>query len=301
MIEHSEFDNNEDGFDTNSQNADFPPPQNGACSGNATSPVTHTRSCWVFTDNDVHDNNNPNVPSVGSAAAGPVGTGMSISGGRNDTVMHNRFVNNNAWGIILVPHLDSGQPCTGGTLNALGAGSCLYDEFGDAVLDNTFSNNGSYGHPTNGDIAQLNFEAGHPTNCARGNTQAGGGPATTSPSDFQTTHPTCNGSPAPANQNTPFLDEVLCDSQVSLVPGQPPACPTGSYPRRTKVVMHPLPTGLATMKDPCNGVPFNPWCPAPGSAPGVTPPPPPGGGCGSALDVVRPRPAGQVVPNYRTC
>ena len=98
VVKNSEFDNNEDGFDTNSQNADHPSPQNGACPHNAISPITHTHSCWVFMDNYVHDNNNPNVPSAGSAAAGPVGTGMSISGGRNDTVMHNRFVHNKAWG-----------------------------------------------------------------------------------------------------------------------------------------------------------------------------------------------------------
>ena len=63
VVEHSQFDNNKDGFDTNTQiNGDPPAPQNGACPGNATSPVTHTHSCWVFVHNYVHDNNNPNVP-----------------------------------------------------------------------------------------------------------------------------------------------------------------------------------------------------------------------------------------------
>jgi hypothetical protein len=223
---------------------------------------------------------------------------MSISGGRNDTVMHNRFVNNHAWGIILIPYLDSGPPCTGGTLNAIGAGSCLYDEYGDAVLNNTFSNNGSYGHPTNGDIGQLNFEAGNPTNCASGNKKAGGGPATTSPTDLQTTHPKCNGSAAAANQNPTFLQEVLCDSQVSLAPPTPPSCPTGPYPRRTKVEIHPLPAGLATMPDPCKGVPYNPWCPAPKPKPG---PPIPPGVCGSSPDIMRPHAANEFLPNFRAC
>jgi hypothetical protein len=271
VIKNSEFDHNEDGFDTNSQNADLPSPQNGACPHNGISPITHTHSCWVFMNNNVHDNNNPNVPSSGSAAAGPVGTGMSLSGARNDTVMHNTFTHNNAWGIILLPYLDSGSPCTGGALNALGAGSCLFDEFGDAVIGNSFAHNGSYGHPTNGDLAQLNLQAGNPTSCARGNTQPGGGPISTSPANFAQTHPTCDGSPAPANPNPPFLGEVLCDSQVELAPGQPASCPTGSYPRRTKVVMHPLPSGLQTMLNPCAGVPSNPWCQKP-------PVVPPGGG-----------------------
>jgi hypothetical protein len=42
VIENSQFDHNEDGFDTNSQDADFPPPQNGACPNNGVSPITHT-------------------------------------------------------------------------------------------------------------------------------------------------------------------------------------------------------------------------------------------------------------------
>jgi hypothetical protein len=298
VVENSEFDKNEDGFDTNSQNADFPPPQNGACPNGATSSITHTHSCWVFVNNYVHDNNNPNVPSSGSAAAGPVGTGLSLSGGRNDTVMHNRFSNNNAWGIIIVPYLDSGPPCTGGTLNSLFTGSCLYDNYGDAIIDNTFSNNGSYGHPTNGDIGQLNFESGHPTNCASGNKNASGGSASTSPSNFEATHPKCDGSPAAANPNPTFLAEVLCDSQVSLAPPAPPACPSGQYPRRTKVEIHSLPSGLPTMPHPCKGVPYNPWCPAPHHKPGVKPPP---GVCGSAVDAVRPHAANEFVPSFRTC
>jgi hypothetical protein len=92
VIENSEFDHNEDGLDTNSQNTDEPSPQNGDCPNQGVSAITHTRSCWVFIHNFVHDNNNPNVPSAGAAAAAPVGTGMSISGARNDTVMDNRMV-----------------------------------------------------------------------------------------------------------------------------------------------------------------------------------------------------------------
>ena len=182
---------------------------------------------------------------------------MSISGGRNDTVMNNRFVRNGAWGVILIPFPDSGPPCTGGTL---GSSSCLYDEWGDAILANKFAGNGGLGHPSNGDIAWLNFENGHPTPCFRGNTKPGGGQATTSPSDLQHAHPRCDGSSIPANPNGTFLQEVLCDTGVSLGPG-PPSCPSGPYPRRSRVVMHPLPRSLPTMPNPCQGVPANPWCP----------------------------------------
>ncbi len=261
IIENSEFDNNKDGFDTNSQNGDNPPPQDGSCPHGGISPITHTTSCWVFMHNNVHDNNNPNVPSAGSAAAGPVGTGMSVSGGRNDSLIDNRFDNNNAWGVILVPYPDSGPPCTGGTPNSpfLGAGSCLFDEWGDALINNKFAHNGGYGNKTNGDFDQLNFEQ-HPSDCFRGNTN----PAGLSPDaqNLQQQHPTCTTSNVAPNPNIPFLDEVLCDSQVS----DPPfGCQPGDhYPRRTKVVMHPLPAAskLPTMPNPCQGVPANPWCPA---------------------------------------
>jgi hypothetical protein len=263
VIEHSQFDHNNDGFDTNSQNGDNPPPQDGACPGNGTSPITHTHSCWVFMDNYVHDNNNPNVPRIGAASSGPVGTGMSVSGGRFDTVMDNRFANNKAWGLIAIPYLDSGPPCTGGTKNAFGPGSCLFDDWGDAVIGNTFSRNGGYGHPTNGDIAWLNFESGHATPCFRGNTEAGGGAATTSPSGIQTTYPLCNGSAIKNNGNSKFLGELLCDAQVSLNPPNPPTCPTGPYPRpHGNPVMHPLPKHLWSMPNPCSDVPRNPWCQA---------------------------------------
>ena len=128
VVKNSEFDRNQDGFDTNSQNNDdAPSPQNGACPGNGTSSVTHTGSCWVFMNNYVHDNNNPNVPRVGAAGAGPVGTGMSIAGGRNDTIMKNRFVRNGSWGLLMIPFPDTDTPppvahCEGGVETARRAG-----------------------------------------------------------------------------------------------------------------------------------------------------------------------------------
>jgi hypothetical protein len=266
VIKNSEFDNNEDGFDTNSQNGDNPPPQDGSCPNGKTSKITHTHSCWVFMNNFVHDNNNPNVPKLGSAAAGPVGTGMSVSGGRNDTIMNNRFENNGAWGIILVPYLDSGQPCTGGTLNplggALGSDACLYEGFGDAIVNNQFKHNGFFGHPSNGDFAHVSLEDNHPNDCYSGNTEIGGGSITPDAAALEAADPTCTSTPvAASSSNKDFLAEVLCDSQVELSPGTPSPCPSGQYPRTTKVVMHPLPTKkLKTMPNPCAGVPANPWC-----------------------------------------
>jgi hypothetical protein len=262
VVKNSQFDQNETGFSTNSQNGDNPPPQDGSCPNGGTSPITHTHSCWVFMDNYVHDNNNPNVPSVGSAAAGPVGTGISASGARNDTFMNNRFANNDAWGVIFVPYPDSGPPCTGGTPNSpfLGAGSCLYDEWGDALINNKFVHEGGYGNPTNGDFDQLNFES-HPSDCYSGNTDASG-QLSPDAAKLQQQYPTCTTTDVPPNLNVPFLNEVLCDTQVSLAPF---GCQPGDhYPRRQFVKMHPLPPAreLPTMPNPCAGVPANPWCSA---------------------------------------
>jgi hypothetical protein len=263
VVRNSQFDNNEDGFDTNSQNGDNPPPQDGSCPRGGTSPITHTHSCWVFMNNFVHDNNNPNVPAAGSAAAGPVGTGMSLSGARNDTVINNRFVNNKAWGVIFVPYPDSGPPCTGGT-NA--GAACLYDQWGNALLNNTFTSNGGYGNPTNGDFAMTNFGP-EPTDCLSGNTDTGG-TFTTTPSNAQSTYPTCNGQTVPVDPTTAkFTTEVLCDSQISLAAGtQPPCSPTDHYPRaQGSPPMPSLPNAgkLPSMPNPCAGVPHNPWCPGP--------------------------------------
>jgi hypothetical protein len=280
LIEHSQFDNNKDGFDTNSQNNDdFPSPQNGACPHNGISPITHTHSCWVFMDNYVHDNNNPYVPAAGAAAGGPVGTGMSVSGGRNDTIMHNRFVHNGAWGTIFVPYPDTETPppdapnCRGGTSAAYGGVMfpCVYDDWGNRLIGNTYARNGFFGNPSNGDFAETTVTPGHPMNCYRANTDTSG-PVTSSPPALQNTNSECGQPAAAPDLNPVFTAEVICDSQIfgSMTP-----CPPGAkYPRSGgKVVMHALPRTLHTMPNPCAGVPVNPWCPRRGSSGGSGGPP----------------------------
>jgi hypothetical protein len=260
VVKHSQFDNNEDGFDTNSQNGDNPPPQNGACPGNAISPITHTHSCWVFMDNYVHDNNDPNVPAAGSAAAGPVGTGMSLSGARNDTVMDNLFANNGAWGTVVVPYPDSGNPCTGGRKNYLGIG-CEFDEYGDAVIDNRYQNDGFFGNPSNGPFDQVNLASGEPTDCFAGNTVVGG-KLSGDAASLEHNDPSCNGHHVAANLSGVFLDQVACDSGAAPELSLP--CVAGSYPTMTSINngLHPLPPAskLPSMPDVCAGVPANPWC-----------------------------------------
>jgi len=258
VVENSEFDNNQDGFDTNSQNGDNPAPQNGACPKGVKPPVPGVSTCWVFMNNFVHDNNNPNVPALGAAAAGPLGTGVSMSGARNDTLINNHFVDNNAWGVIFVGYPTTGKPCIGGTLNAslLGKGSCLFEGWGRHLIDNTFTNNGAFGNPTNGDFERLSLEEA-PSDCFSGNMDTAGNLTSVSAA-LEQTYPTCTTSPVAADLNVDFLNEVLCDSLINL---KPFGCRKGDhYPHQTKVVMHPLPKGLKTMPNPCAGVPANPWC-----------------------------------------
>ncbi len=270
VIEKSEFNDNQDGFDTDSENGDAPSPQNGACPNTRISPITHTHSCWVLMDNYIHDNNNRSAPEVGQAGSTPLGVGVSLSGARNDTVMHNRIVRNDAWGVLIqVQQGEGGAPCIGGTLNFNVLGiltlPCLFDGFGNAILKNSFADNGSYGHQTNGDIAAVNFQDGNPTSCYRGNVNPAG--LTTSPAGLEQTHARCTGAGAPANVNVPLVEEILCGNEGSLV-GQTIACPGGKpYPSPTQVVMHPLPQNLATMPDPCADVPVNPWCPSQSAPP----------------------------------
>jgi hypothetical protein len=270
VIENSEFDNNQDGFDTNSQNNDdWPSPQDGACPGGGTSPITHTHSCWVFMNNYVHDNNNPYVPGAGVASAGPVGTGVSISGGRNDTLMNNRFVNNGAWGTIFVPYPDTETPpadvnpaCAGGISGPNDA--CLYDDWGNTLVGNTFTHNGFFGNPSNGDFAELTTTAA-PSNCFSANTDTGGA-VTSSPPGLEQLKPCSSGHPTvPPDPNAVFLAEVACDSQffATLLPAGSGCLPTDNYPRSGgKVILHSLPSNLATMPNPCAGVPANSWCSA---------------------------------------
>jgi len=256
VVEHSQFDHNKDGFDTNTQiQGDPPAPQNGDCPGKAKSPITHTRSCWVFMHNWVHDNNNPNVPEAGTASLGPTGTGMTISGGRNDTVMDNLFENNGAWGILFIPFpggttYQDHQSCTGTGGVVLPEFGCTYDPMADALLHNTFKHNGYFGNPSNSDFGQITVSNNQPRNCFRTNAYPDG----SSPSDLEKTQPTCGPLTKAPRTDPPLLTQVLCDTGYA-------SCPAGtSYPKFTKVVMHRLPT-LPSMPNPCSGVPANPWCP----------------------------------------
>jgi len=262
VIENSQFDHNQDGIDTNTQvGGDAPPPQNGACPHNGISPITHTHSCWVFIHNDVHNNNNPDPPAAGSAAAGPIGTGMTVSGGRNDTVMDNTFKDNGAWGTLFVPYPDTGTPskgvsCSGSGGHPDGALGCVYDPEGDSLRDNTYIHDGYFGNQSNSDFGQITLFADEPQNCFDGNVAPDG----SAPANLAKVQAKCGPLTKAANTGGPLLAQVECDA------GFLPCSATEVYPQRTVTTLAKVPANLPTMPDPCAGVPANPWCTTGGSA-----------------------------------
>ena len=284
VIRNSRFDNNQDGLDTNTQIAgDPPPPQNGACPTGAKPSVKGAATCWVLTNNIFDHNNNSHVPKAGNAGVGPLGTGLTISGGRNDTIMNNTFSDNGAWGLLIVPFPDSDTPPVGVTCANSGGNTfpglgCVYNPQAIHVQNNKFSHNGFYGNESNGDIGEIVLMSGQTISCYSGNTNLAGGAAHAYPTNLQTIQPTCSGAKSTASGvlaatslSSPLLSQVLCDTGFGGCDG------VGTYPKSNTVILGTLPArGAATgipgekynsMPNPClvNGVsgtalPDNRWC-----------------------------------------
>jgi hypothetical protein len=255
LIENSEWDHNKAGIVPNSlNNSDWPSPQNGACPAGQAGP-TGTASCTVIRENSVHDNNNPNVPQFGIAGTAPVGTGIELAGGENDTVIDNRVSHQGLWGILIhdlpdpeTPPANNPHPCSGGI--QLGS-ICYFIGYGNEVTHNFLKDNGFFGNVTNGDLADGHI-ASNPGNCWHGNRDPHG--LTSAPANIQTTLGTCGV----ANQGDPTVQaEVLC-----VAVGDPQACaglPPLHFPTETAPVLLSIPHEKS-MPDPCAGVPANPWC-----------------------------------------
>jgi hypothetical protein len=264
IIQNSEFDNNQSGFITNSQNNDdAPSPQSGACPVSGEKGPTGTASCWVFTKNSVHDNNNPNVPTTGSAEAAPTGAGVVIAGGRNNTVTGNHIYNNGAWGVLLVPYPDTSTPppvahCEGGVGTTFeGKAACYFDDWGNEVTKNTLTNNGFFANQANVDLAEIsNLE--NPGNCWHGNEDTSG-TVTSEPKAIQSPpHSECGIPDTGESLASPLGAQVACDTGFF---GECPSSAVAKYPKQEKVVLQALPA-QATMPNPCVNVPRMQWCPA---------------------------------------
>jgi len=247
LIENSEFDDNTTGITTNSQNNDdAPSPQLGS----------------TFSKNFIHDNNNPNVAShPGSLRA--VGVGVIVAGGLNNEVLGNRIEHQGGWGIAFAPYADRETPpkvshCEGGAYidNPFGTGKvCYYNDSGNEAAQNTLKDNGFFGNPTNGDLAEVSGEA-NPGNCWHDNKRSDGSAPSSQPQDLQTAHAQCGIDNQGDNIFSPLADQLLCDTEL-LSTCKKDA--THDYPRTTKVTVRKLPA-LKSMPSPCKGVPSNPWC-----------------------------------------
>ena len=271
IIENTEWDQNKAGMVSNSMNSgDPPPPQLGSCRKGGTGPLG-TTSCEIWRHNYVHDNNNPNVPYAGTAGFGPVGTGIVLAGTHNITLYKNRITDNKSWGVLTTIFPDTGHEaahspgnCHGGVANGNVLGipvKCLFYTTANIVKGNTFSHNGGYGNPTNGDIANLALDPSNrphePGNCFSHNIDSAG--LTTWPHHLQKYEGKCGRAVYPGSGPTFTLAE-----QASCASGLLIDCPGGvvaHYPKTTKVKLKPLPK-QRTMPNPCAGVPANPWCPS---------------------------------------
>ena len=119
------------------------------------------------------------------------------------------------------------------------------------------SQNGFYGNPTNGDLAELSSaEPTENSNCWYANKHPDGSAPTTDPPNLQTLHGKAQcGQPQTAANSGALLGQAGCDSRVL------PCDPSMHYPGHGRVVIHKLPP-QASMPNPCAGVPANPWCPS---------------------------------------
>jgi hypothetical protein len=258
---------------SNSQNNDdAPSPQDGSCPHEGETGPTGTHNCWIFTKNSVHDNNNPNVPTTGVAGAGPVGSGVVLSGDRNNIITGNTIYNNGAWGILLVPYpaVEEEPPedlkednCLGGIKEEIeGKTVCYYDDFGNEVTNNTLSHNGFFGNPSNVDLAELSNPE-NPGNCWHGNKDAEQllEEPTSEPKLIQEPpHSECGIPDTGEPLSSSLGAQVACDSQFFASIAECPTTVGANYPRLTKVELLPVPAE-PSMANPCEGVPRNPWCP----------------------------------------
>jgi hypothetical protein len=276
LIENTEFDNNQEGVATTSQNNDdAPAPQEGLCpkgKANPSPPPGAQRKdiCWVMIHSRIVNNNNAASPRS-SSAPGLLGTGMTDAGGRNDLVVENTFSGNKAWGILVVtyPGVEEKPPpqvlkefpadeCRGGIKTEVeGHHECIFEPFANEVEGNTFGHNGGFANPSNGDIGEVSAaNAEVKTNCWHGSVEEGGGEPTSEPKLIQTTHGKCEEKDLGGESLASVLAaQATCDS------GLVAACPeaqVNKYPRE-EAKLKPLPE-QPSMPNPCEGVPHNAWC-----------------------------------------
>ena len=189
-------------------------------------------------------------------------------------ITENSIHDNGSWGVLLAPYPDTETPppvahCQGGIpVETEGHTVCYYDDWGNEVSKNTFTHNGFFGNVGNVDAAELSNPE-NPGNCWHENVDTGG-EFTSAPLAIQSPpHSLCGIPDAGEPLASPLGVQVACATGFFV---ECPSTAVANYPKRTTVVMAPLPAET-TMPDPCLGVPRNPWCRGNASKPPVYPVP----------------------------
>jgi hypothetical protein len=106
-----------------------------------------------------------------------LGAGIDIAGGEHDLVLRNHVSDQGTYGIVTTIFVSNGS---GGFPNAdcqqgrvLAAGVCFYNASSNLITANTLQRDGTFGNPTNGDLADATTGDGTP-NCYRANTDPSG-------------------------------------------------------------------------------------------------------------------------------
>ena len=282
---------NTEGIDLASeQDESAPPPQDGSCPPGVRGPVAgDTSSCTIVEDNQVSDNNNPDVPGGRGGILRFTGVGILVAGGRHDAVVANSVRRQGSYGIIVAFYPWLGSPvepsdrCQGGT-NLVPGRLCLFNAFGNLVARNAFSSNGTFGNPTNGDLAEATVRQ-DPGNCFTANTGADGAAPTTAPARLQRGPAACAASSGGAVFGALGL-EVACATAVlgpctggrvsgvldsfrtlatalhgdtTALRGHSLSTLRAAYPATARPSA-PAPRPQPSMPRPCLPVPANPWC-----------------------------------------
>ena len=281
VIQNSTFDNNKDGFDTNTAlTGDPPPPQDGRCGGKLAAPSPGDQLVLGLREQPRREQQQPERPDRRNGRPGADGHGDDDLRMAATTPSPTTSSSTTVPGAVLfLPYPDGnttsdGKTCTqakGIVATALGIPgvSCLFDPQGDVLSNNKFSGNGTFGNPSNADFGNLLIAGHEPVDCFSGNTEWDStftsllGPATNAnvADSHQGQTPSTCGTKTPkagllgGNTDLTMLVQVECDAGV--LSGA--SCASAHYPQPTAVVMHPLPS-LPSMPNPCVNVPANLWC-----------------------------------------
>jgi hypothetical protein len=253
-ISNSTFRHNATGVAPNAENPGDPPPvQDGECNRPKKPatvkgvvvlpeiPNTEIKHCTRIVKNLITENDNMNVPGVGSAAGAPFGAGVELPGDYADAVEENTITKNGSDGVLAFEYPNPFPPVPKVTI--------FFQNSGNRVANNTFSHNGTLGHSPKfeGGVA---FEGGlfgsekSLNNCISGNTFNGGD--TTFPEEIETTWGCQNKNTPNPGGGSEFIEYLLYLQGVS----------EAKTPEAQEA-----PPAQPTMANPCREVPKNPVCP----------------------------------------